>query len=248
MLELSRGSLDHAGGSGGLMQHFPNATLLVHKRGYRHLIDPAKLEQGSLAVYGEEAFESMYGRLIPVAAERVQVAEDGFELNFNGRKLLFIDTPGHARHHYCVYDEMSQGLFSGDTFGASYPELNTGKNRFIFPPTTPIQFDPRAWYTTLDKLMALPLERIYVTYFGMHEDIPPLHVMLRQAIEDYAATALKFAASADREAAIEDSLLQSSVGYFLEQQCLMQPDRIKSLFAQDMQLNAQGLDFWLGQQ
>ncbi len=155
--------LDHAGGAGGLMQHFPNATLLMHPRGARHMIDPARLEQGSLAVYGEAAFAEMFGRLIPVDAGRVQEVDDGFELDLNGRKLTFLDTPGHARHHYCVYDELSRGIFSGDTCGASYPELNNGRARFIFPPSTPVQFDPTAWCETLERVMLYHPERMYVT-------------------------------------------------------------------------------------
>ena len=35
--------LDHAGGAGAMMQRFPNAQLLAHPRGARHLIDPAVL-------------------------------------------------------------------------------------------------------------------------------------------------------------------------------------------------------------
>ncbi len=237
--------LDHAGGAGGLMQHFTQATLLIHPRGARHMIDPAKLEQGSLAVYGEEAFGKMFGRLIPVAAERVQEVEDEFELDFNGRKLLFLDTPGHARHHYCIYDELSQGLFTGDTFGVSYPELNNGKNRFIFPPTTPIQFDPAAWLQTLERLMALKPARIYVTHFGMHENLKPLHELLRRTIEDYAEIAQELAVMDQRERRIGDAILQAGINYLLDQQCGVDTDTIKSLIDRDMELNAQGLNHWL---
>ena len=62
--------LDHAGGSGGLMQEFPNAELLVHPRGARHLIDPTRLAQGSEKVYGPGALRDKFGELHPVAAER----------------------------------------------------------------------------------------------------------------------------------------------------------------------------------
>lgn len=239
--------LDHAGGAGGLMQELPNATLLVHPRGARHLIDPDKLEQGSLAVYGEQAFAKMFGRLIPVAANRVQEVSDGFELDFNGRKLLFLDTPGHARHHYCVFDEISAGLFSGDTFGVSYPELNNGRARFIFPPTTPIQFDPIAWPLTLDRLMALQPDKIFVTHYGMHKNVKPLERLLRHTIQDYADTAEEYSSLENRSQRICGALLQSAVNYLLDQQCGVELETIKSLLGMDMELNAQGLDHWLGQ-
>ena len=64
--------LDHAGGAGLLMQSLPNATLLVHPRGARHMIDPQALYQGALAVYGQAEMDSAYGSLVAVPAERVQ--------------------------------------------------------------------------------------------------------------------------------------------------------------------------------
>ncbi|HIL63286.1 MAG: MBL fold metallo-hydrolase [Pseudohongiellaceae bacterium] len=237
--------LDHAGGAGGLMQQFPNATLIIHPRGARHMIAPAKLEAGSLAVYGEEEFGKLFGRLTAVDAGRIQIAEDGFELDFNGRRLVFLDTPGHARHHYVVYDELSRGLFTGDTFGASYPELNCGRSRFIFPPTTPIQFDPLAWQSSLDRLMTLDPQRVFVTHFGMHEDVPAMKTLLRQSIQDHADTAEDLAQEPDRCDRIAQSLLQASIDYLLDAQCGIDVDTIRALIGRDMELNAQGLDHWL---
>ena len=237
--------LDHAGGVGGLMQQCPNASLVIHPRGARHMIDPSKLEQGSLAVYGETAFKKMFGTLIPVDADRVIEADDSFELDFNGRRLVFLDTPGHARHHFCVVDERSKGLFTGDTFGASYPELNAGKARFIFPPTTPVQFDPVAWTKSIDRLMALRPERIYLTHFGMHEGIEPLAKLLRHTIEDYAAIALDLQQAENRAERIATAILQSSINYLLDNQCGFDNEGIKLLIERDMALNAQGLDYWL---
>jgi glyoxylase-like metal-dependent hydrolase (beta-lactamase superfamily II) len=209
------------------------------------MIAPAKLEAGSLEVYGEEEFGKLFGRLTAVDAGRIQIAEDGFELDFNGRRLVFLDTPGHARHHYVVYDELSRGLFTGDTFGASYPELNCGRSRFIFPPTTPIQFDPLAWQSSLDRLMTLDLQRVFVTHFGMHEDVPAMKTLLRQSIQDHADTAEDLAQEPDRCDRIAQSLLQASIDYLLDAQCGIDVDTIRALIGRDMELNAQGLDHWL---
>lgn len=237
--------LDHAGGAGGLMQQCRNATLIIHPRGARHMIEPAKLEAGSLAVYGEEVFNKLFGRLIAVDSNRVQLAEDESELDLNGRKLLLLDTPGHARHHYCVYDEISRGLFTGDTFGASYPELNQGRSRFIFPPTTPVQFDPPAWLSSLDRLMSLNLQRVYVTHFGMHEEVPALVKLLRQSIQDHAATGQEYVDTENRTDRIAQSLLQAGINYLLDAQCGVDVDNIRALIGLDMELNARGIDHWL---
>jgi glyoxylase-like metal-dependent hydrolase (beta-lactamase superfamily II) len=238
--------LDHAGGAGGLMQQCRNATLIIHPRGARHMIEPTKLAAGSLAVYGEEAFNKLFGKPIAVDSDRVQLVEDDSELDFNGRKLLFLDTPGHARHHYCVFDELSRGLFTGDTFGASYAELNQGRSRFIFAPTTPVQFDPQAWLSSLDRLMSLDPQRVFVTHFGMHEEVPVLAQLLRQSIQDHAATGQDYIDAENRTDRIAQSLLQTSIDYLLDAECGVDIDNIRALIGLDMKLNALGLDHWLG--
>ena len=53
-------------------------------------------------------------------------------------------TPGHARHHHCLWDERSRGWFAGDTFGVSYREFDTARGPWILAISTPVQFDPPA--------------------------------------------------------------------------------------------------------
>ena len=99
--------LDHAGGAGMLMQKCKNAKLIVHPRGAQHLIDPRKLIAGAMAVYGKQKFKKLYGDIIPIESSRVIEADNNCILDFEGRKLKFLDTPGHARHHFCVWDRNS---------------------------------------------------------------------------------------------------------------------------------------------
>src|SRR5512144_323335 len=96
--------LDHAGGAGALMRELPRARLVAHPRGARHLVDPSKLAAATAAVYGEEAFRRLYGELVPVPAERVVEAPDGFALDLGERPLRLLDAPGHAKHHLVVHD------------------------------------------------------------------------------------------------------------------------------------------------
>ena len=91
--------LDHAGGAGAMMRAFPNAKLVVHPRGTRHMAEPSKLIAGVSAVYGEEYVQRVYGEILPVPSERIISAVDGHVVDLAGRKLTFMDTPGHARHH-----------------------------------------------------------------------------------------------------------------------------------------------------
>jgi glyoxylase-like metal-dependent hydrolase (beta-lactamase superfamily II) len=238
--------LDHAGGAGQLMQSFPKAKLLVHPRGARHMIDTSKLQAGSETVYGAENFSEMFGELLAVDPARVIEVHDRFTLDFNGRVLQFLDTPGHARHHYCIYDAQSKGVFTGDTFGASYPELNNGIRRFIFPPTTPVQFDPPVWKQTIEKLMSLEPQRVYVTHFGMYTNPEELSLALQQSIDEYVAIAEEFRKEENRLLKISQALMQFSLNSLLDNDCRLPVNEIQGLLSMDMQLNAQGLDHWLG--
>jgi glyoxylase-like metal-dependent hydrolase (beta-lactamase superfamily II) len=236
--------LDHAGGAGTLIEALPNAKLVIHPRGARHMINPTKLVAGAKAVYGEETFDRFYGELVAVPAERVIEAGDNFKLSLNGRELLFIDTPGHAKHHFCIYDALSKGIFSGDTFGLSYREFDSAEGPFIFPPTTPVQFDPIAWHHSLDKLMALGPKRIYLTHFCMVENPQPLVTQLRARIDEYTA----LAKAANKETLYEnivEALTHSMLTQLKNQQSPTTEKEALNILEIDIDLNAQGLQTWL---
>ena len=177
--------LDHAGGAGVLLRDLPNARLVVHPRGAPHMIDPAKLIAGAAAVYGEAQFQRLYGEIAPIPAARVIETVDNWRLDFNGRELLFLDTPGHARHHYGIYDETSRGIFTGDTFGLSYREFDSARGPFIFPTTTPVQFEPEALHASIERLLSLHAERLYLTHYGCVQDPPRLAARLHDLIDRF---------------------------------------------------------------
>ena len=130
--------LDHAGGAGHLMQALPHATLLVHPRGLRHMCDPSKLWAGTVQVYGENNTKALYGELLPIDEKRIVCPNDGQNIPLGNRQLNFFYTLGHAKHHFCIQDQQSGAVFSGDSFGISYRELDSSKGPFILPTTTPM--------------------------------------------------------------------------------------------------------------
>jgi hydroxyacylglutathione hydrolase len=239
--------LDHAGGAGLLMQQLPNATLVIHPRGAAHMIDPSKLWAGTVAVYGEERARHDYGELVPVPRARVIEAPDGASVSLAGRRLLFLDTPGHAKHHFCVWDAQASALFTGDTFGISYRELDTADGReFIFASTTPTQFDPPALRASIDRLLALRPEAIYLTHYSRITDVERLGADLRRVVDAHEALGLRWADCADtveREKGLLDGV---------DQMARAEARRAggnESLWVRvlenDIALNAQGLAAWL---
>ena len=237
--------LDHAGGAGELMRQLPQARLIAHPRAAPHLIDPSRLIAGTSAVYGEAGFRQRFGEVVPVSAERVIEAPDGFTLELDGRPLVFVDSPGHARHHFCVYDARSRGFFAGDTFGVSFREFDTEKGAFIFATTTPPQFDPDAWYHTLERLLAHEPQRMYVTHFGCVEEVARLAGELRRSIREFSDIALEVASVGEAgRARMAERMFESLLQGLRAHGCHLPQAQTRELLRLDVELNAQGLDVW----
>jgi glyoxylase-like metal-dependent hydrolase (beta-lactamase superfamily II) len=239
--------LDHAGGSGDLMAACPRARLVVHPKGAPHLIDPSRLAASAIAVYGAEGFARDYKHLLPVPADRMILAEDGMEIDLAGRKLRFLDTPGHANHHGCIYDERTRGFFTGDTFGIAYREFYTEHGPLLFAPTTPVAFDPDAWLASIDRLMSFDPQRMYLTHYGRLDHPAARADDLRQSVRDLTALAL---AEEGGEAEGRLDRLRKGVGEHLagrvrDHGCDLDEARARELLALDTDLNAQGLEVWL---
>ncbi|MBY7142180.1 MBL fold metallo-hydrolase [Virgibacillus sp. NKC19-3] len=159
--------LDHAGGAGLLIQECPNATIVVHPRGEKHLVNPKKLTASARAVYGE-SFSDLFDPIIPVAEDRLLVKGEGDTLKIGPACTLeFLDTPGHAKHHFSIYDPVSNGMFTGDIVGIRYEQLISEGVDLFLPTTSPNQFDPNAMQMAIDRMMEMNLDRIYYGHFGM---------------------------------------------------------------------------------
>ena len=237
--------LDHAGGAGTLMQRLPQATLVAHPYGARHLVDPSKLEASARAVYGDRKFDEMYGTLVPVPPERVVVMEDGDELVVGGRTLSFMDAPGHARHHFTVWDAESQGWFTGDTFGLSYRNLDTENGAFLFPTTTPIQFDPPALIDSVDRMMEKNPSSMYLTHFGRVREVGRLAGDMRSGVRWFVELGERFETSNDRTRCIEEAMMDGLFERARAHGVKLGEDDLRETFAGDVILNTQGIEFWL---
>ena len=238
--------LDHAGGAGRLMQLLPNAQLVVHPRGARHLIDPARLLEGTIEVYGAAKTQALYGEIPPVPAARVIQATDEYELELGQRRLLFIDTPGHAKHHFCVVDEEHRSIFTGDTFGLSYREFDTAQGTFIFPTTTPVQFDPGALHASIKRLMDYAPEKIYLTHYGEIRDLARLADDLHLLIDSFVGLARETAhvEPEQRQAVLTQRLFETLWARLQAHGVSLSAAVCHDLLAPDLALNAQGLILW----
>lgn len=163
--------LDHAGGAGLLLQECPNAQVVVHTKGARHLADPSRLVAGAKMVYGEN-FSSLFDPVVPIPEDRLLVKNEGDLLKISSKcTLQFLDTPGHAKHHFSIYDPISNGMFTGDTVGIRYDQLISEGVGLFLPSTSPNQFDPEAMQQAIDRMLEMNLDVIYYGHYGMTENL-----------------------------------------------------------------------------
>jgi len=237
--------LDHAGGAGVLMEQLPNAKAVLHPRGAPHMIDPTKLIKGAMAVYGEQACRDMYGDIVAIPASRVIVADDDQRFNLAGRELRTFYTEGHARHHYCLDDARSRGVFTGDSFGISYRELDTVGGEFIYPTTTPVHFDPPEAHKALDRIMACEPERLYLTHYSQVCDLARLSDDMHRRLDGFVAIARGLADAANRTAAIQGGMHEYLLRELREHGCAASDAALREVVGLDVELNTMGLEFWL---
>ncbi len=242
--------LDHAGGAGQLMAQLPNAKLVVHPYGARHMINPAKLQAGASAVYGEQKFKQAFDRLLPIPQTRVIEMQEGMQLDLNGRILSLIDTPGHARHHLCVWDALSQGLFTGDVYGNGYPELmNKNSERYLFPVTSPVQLDPPVWHESVDKLLTYKPQRVFLTHYGMLEQPQNYAQQLHDDLDNYVKIAIhEKLNTSNRYQKILEKISAYHYQKIQEFGCHLSHKEVKFLIETDLVLCAQGIEVWLQRQ
>jgi glyoxylase-like metal-dependent hydrolase (beta-lactamase superfamily II) len=238
--------LDHAGGAAALMEKCPNATLVAHPKAAPHLIDPSKLVKSAAAVYGGmDRFRELYGDVRGIPAERVRVPEDGETIDWNGRPLTFLYTRGHANHHFVVVDPTTKGVFTGDSFGIAYPELQS-EGIFAFPSCTPTDFDAQAARESLDRILATGCERIYLTHWGIREDPHEVAEHLRPEIDRYEAWVDEAEASDMDDDALDahfDRLIRARFDELLAAKSFGDAPATRRKLETDIDLNGQGLAF-----
>lgn len=147
--------IDHAGGCGALLTAFPQAQVICHPEGIRHLVAPEKLWQGTLKVLGPLA--TAYGEIIAVPEERIAFCEEV------GNCRVWM-TPGHAQHHLSF--QFGDLLFAGEVAGVHYP-LEEG---IFMRPATPPRFIPAVAQDSLAKMIALQPQRLVFAHYGLVED------------------------------------------------------------------------------
>ena len=243
---LTHVHLDHSSGSGTIMQKNDSVKLWAHPRGSRHLIDPSRLLKAAFDVY-QKPIKEMVGEVIPCPASRVFKAEDKQIIDFYGKKLQIIFSPGHAKHHFSVFDLEQKIYFAGDNAGASYRQWDSNGDVFGFPPTSANQFDPQAWYDSLQDIKKLNPSKICLTHFGELTQVESLVLQLEKWLEKCVAIAEKNKAKTDRANKIFNDLQDEIASELMARKPSWKKEDIADWMAGDVHIATVGLDVWLNQ-
>lgn len=245
LLFLTHVHLDHAGGAGALLAELPNASAVVHPRGAPHLIAPAKLEAGTRAVYGDAEYDRLYGTLTPIPQDRIRIAADGARFTLGNGAFDLYHTPGHALHHLVVHDREADAVFTGDTFGISYRELDVRGRPFIFPATTPTHFDPDQAHGSIERILSFKPGACFLTHYSKVVDLERLAEDLHGDLVAFVEIARRCAAMPQREREIARLMKAYLYARLDEHKFPDSPKRRAATLAMDIELNAKGLCSWL---
>lgn len=227
--------LDHAGGAGLFLQSCPNAKLIVHPKGARHLENPSRLIESAKMVYGD-LFDPLFDPIIPIPADRIIQMNDGDTLDLGSRTLTFFHTPGHANHHFSIYDDKSNGVFTGDTAGIQYAQLTDDGIPFYMPTTSPNQFDPEAMKQSMDRIMKFSPDRLYFGHFGMTDQPEQAIAMVQHWLDVYME-------ELGKHETVEElnKTLMETVTAYLDEKGIPSDHSVFDLLEIDLHVSAQGM-------
>ena len=238
--------LDHCGGLSGLMKTCTNAKVYCHPRAQLHLTDPEKLIQGSKVVYGEPLFNSLYSGIEPIPNEKIVTVEDGEIIKVANNNFVFFHTAGHAKHHVCIHETTSDALFTGDTFGLAYPDLQRGSRKFIYPATTPTDFDIAEARKSILRIRDLKVKSIYLTHFGIWDDVNEGAVQLLFALDEIEQMQVSAQEKKLEGEALQNHCregLKNFILHELEKRNLSLTTEQWKVFDYDVKLNSMGIAF-----
>ncbi|RXT02329.1 MBL fold metallo-hydrolase [Ammoniphilus sp. CFH 90114] len=236
--------LDHAGGAGLLLQSCPQAKVVVHPKGARHLAQPSRLIEGAKAVYGDQ-FDTLFHPIIPVPEDRLITKADGETLEIGPNcKLRFLDTPGHANHHFSIYDPVSNGIFTGDTLGVYYHQLEAAGMSFCLPSTSPNQFDPESMLNSMERIRNLDVDRIFFGHFSVAERTSDIYNQVEKWVPIFVNVAEETLNQGGNESEVYRRLYQVVQDYLLERQ-IPTDHPVYDILKLDLEVGAMGLVHYL---
>lgn len=231
--------IDHAGGAGWLLELFPGARVIVHPKGAPHLAAPADLKAATQKARMAYPFHPC--EFLPIPEEKIAAAKDAQRVPLGKRTLTLLETPGHASHCICVHDDLTNGIFVGDSLGVKIDHVLDHKKYEIFLPAMVLpRFEPQEALRSAEKLAALRPKWLYYSHFGASPETERLLAKYRNAVE----RAFELAENLKKEE-IDEAAISTLLYNWLLQEVLEIPqevlDKITAETKLSLELNIHGL-------
>lgn len=102
--------------------------------------------------------------------EPARILHDGDMIDFGGRTVQVLHTPGHSPGHMCFYEAARKYLFSGDL-------VYKGKLTAFFPTT-----DPIAYKKSIEKIAVLKTDRLFPAHHAL-DILPAIVTNIKDSFE-----------------------------------------------------------------
>jgi glyoxylase-like metal-dependent hydrolase (beta-lactamase superfamily II) len=157
---------DHYGAVAALLKENTIAKVYIHPLGVAELADPsidAAVRKVALPPKMAARFEGI--EAVPIS--RIQPLKDGdtYDLG-NGENLKVIFAPGHQPSGIVIWEEKNKGLFINDLVGNYLPDVKA--HYTLNPPNS----DHQQAIKSLNILLSLPIENLYLGHYGIVSDNP----------------------------------------------------------------------------
>ena len=153
--------LDHAGAAGYLASQ--GAIIHVHPVGAPHLLNPEKLIASASRIYGDK-MGTLWGEFLAVPPDKLVTPQNGEEIVAGNVRIVALDTPGHAEHHFCY--QFEDVLFSGDVGGVRIPGYP-----YLRVPLPPPELHFEKWHNSVAIMRKAAPKRIAPTHYGLFDDV-----------------------------------------------------------------------------
>ncbi|MDX2247386.1 MAG: MBL fold metallo-hydrolase [Bacteroidia bacterium] len=171
---LSHIHFDHAGAAWALAE--TGAKIYVHPFGYKHLLNPERLYNSAKRIYGD-MMETLWGGMFPIPESKLVAVENNASITIGDKTFQALHTPGHASHH--IAWKVGKNIFTGDVGGC---KIGNGP---VVPPCPPPDIDIGLWFDSLDIIQAQGPERLYLTHYGIVENISIHFHELRHMLNEW---------------------------------------------------------------
>ncbi|WP_370221806.1 MBL fold metallo-hydrolase [Cytobacillus sp.] len=236
--------LDHAGGTGLLLTHCPNAKVIVHPKGARHLADPSRLIAGAKAVYGDK-FDGLFNPIFPVPEDKIIKKEHEEELEIGPNcTLKFYHSPGHANHHFSIFHPAINGMFTGDTAGVYYPQLKENGIEMYLPSTSPNQFDPDKMLESIAMYEKMDLDYIFFGHYGKSSNPKEVYRQIKKWLKIFihaGENALSEGGTKDQQTQAAQAMLEEKIKSYLNSRGISSDHPVYKILSVDIAVCSMGL-------